>query len=165
MANVVLAPVHTRLLKSWTVLGASGVAGTPSSSTTAVLFATVSLAAAAMGPNGWLRIEAIYKFTGSAGTRTPIIKFGATNISASGIASSNLSTRLALVVANRNNQASQIIMPPSTVAQGFGNQTATVQTTAEDTSAAINVGFHGQVANAADSINLEAYIVELLYGA
>ena len=67
---------------------------------------------------------------------------------------------------NRGAQNVQIVQPVSGLSSPYGLQSTLLPANAAfDTSAAQNVTFHASVTNAADLVALDAYIVEVFYGA
>lgn len=165
MATIQLAPVHTRLLKSWTDVAHANLASSPHTGDTAMFtLASPTLPGGSMGPNGRCRITALWGFTGTAGTRTIAVNFGATQVWIVGsIAAATLSIIAQINIVNRNSQAAQIVSPA--VVAGYGSSISAAATPAIDTASDVTIAIRGQLASAADSETLEAYLIEVLYGA
>lgn len=150
---------------NWQVLARSFAAVSVTGTTTETTLATIAVPANAMGPNGVLRVTTYWSHTNNANTKTLRTKFGgATLVSPAPTASST--SRHLIEVANRNATNSQIV-PPNALAtsSAFGASGTAFSTFAIDTTAAQNITLTGQLANAADTITLEGYLVELSYGA
>lgn len=167
MATVQLAPVHTRLLKTWTTLAASAVAASHTGDTTETILATIPLAAGAMGANGIISCTTVWSITNSTNAKTLRGRLGGLSgtafqtiaVSTSG----QISYRDMRVLQNRNAQNSQIILLSTSESLGAG--TAAPTTMAVDTSVALDLVFTAQLANSGETITLEAYSVELYYTA
>lgn len=150
----------------WHVLAQSAVAVPVTGTTAETVMATIPIPAGAMGPNGAIRVTTVYSVgANNANNKFADVRFGGTGGTlywAANLANS-LSQRNQLVIQNRNSQSSQV----GGVAFGaLGTPQATgVTTSAVDTSAAVDLVISGANANAGDTITLESYIVEVLYGA
>lgn len=162
MTSVVLAPTHCKQLKTFTTIAVSAVAVPLTGTLIETTLATIALAAGAMGPNGIVRIWHLWSYTNSGNAKTPRIKFGGTAIFAPAPTTQN-SGQGVVLVRNRNAQYSQITGPAAYFGVG-GIATAPI-TMAIDTSIAQNILFTGQLANVGDTLTLEGYQVEVLYGA
>jgi hypothetical protein len=151
-----LAPIHTRLLKSRTLLAKSSIASSAWTGSTAESSAldTYAMPAATMGPNGIILITIGWTFTGTAGTKTAAVKLGGVNIMTFTATAAAVMSRQPFECLNRGSASSQVTMGPSSV----------IATTV-DTAAAQNITFHATLANAGDSAVLQAWFIELLYGA
>lgn len=147
------------------LLAQSGAAASHTGNTSETTLATITVPANAMGPNGALRVTTLWSVTNNANDKTPIIRFGGTGgtqylgspLSMSGTAIFQAMT----IIRNRNATNSQIGYDQATV-MTFGSSTNANQTSSVDTTAAADIVIRGQLANAADTITLEAYTVELL---
>lgn len=153
-------------LGAWCVLGASAVAATHTGDTLEAVLATVALPAGAVGANGILRVTSTWSYTNSANTKTPRIRLGGTTGSV--VLGPGVTTTASLVVQrliqNRNAQNSQVALG-SANANSFASSTGAPLTTSVDLSAAQDLVFSGQLANAGETITLEAYLVEVAYRA
>ena len=81
MANVVLSPVHTKLLKTWTVLAQAATRYTTQSTSAVQLGPTVTIPGGTLGPNGVLKIETWWDAVGTTNTKFVQVKFAGTNLS------------------------------------------------------------------------------------
>ena len=124
--------------------------------------ATINVPANIMGLNGRLRIHTIWSCTNNANVKTPSINFGGMSLLNSALASVAALGDEA-IVANRGVANSQIALSPATIAD-FGSSTNTDVTGAVDTTQNQLITIQGQLANAGDTLQLESYIVEVLYG-
>jgi hypothetical protein len=146
----------------WRVLGQSNVAASYTGGTSEQILGTVIVPAYPMGKNGRLRITASWSFTNNANAKTTRLRFGGLQA----YSQSNTSVaqhRPQIEIGNRNSLASQVVMIPGS-ATGFGQSTTATGTMTIDTSAASSVTITGQLADGADTITLESYIVEVMYG-
>jgi len=160
----------------WRVLASSNVA-TPRNSVngagdaTEATLVTVTVPAGAMGPNGLLRITTVWTYTNSANNKNIRVRLGAASAGLSGTSylavtqTTSASFRDQRQIGNRNAQNSQV--------GGFAGSTAFTQgsaanvTSAVDTSAASELVFTTAWggATSGETITLESYLVEILYGA
>ena len=144
------------------VLAQSAVPVPLTGSTGLTTLATVNVPANIMGLNGRLRIATIWSCTNNANNKTPSISFAGASL-----LSSALTTVNALmdeqIIANRGAANSQIALSPSTIAD-FGSSGNANVTTAIDTTQNQQILIQGQLANAGDTLQLESYLVEVLYG-
>lgn len=143
------------------VLAQSAVQVTHTGDTAEFTFATVTIPAGMMGANGAVYVEALFSMTNNANAKTPFIRFGGTNIAWGFGITGAASAKIGNTVQNRNAVNSQVCLSPSALGPFSSGASSAVQTMAIDTSQAVNITITGQLANAADSINLEAYRVEL----
>lgn len=137
--------------------GAAGVSHT--GDTVETTLATITIPAGAMGINGRIEVRCRWSFSGTAGTKTPRIKFGATTIVGTAAGATITAYRHNAEVANRGAANSQY-----TYIEGMNSSAASLMTTgtaAIDTTAAVNIAITGQLAAAADTIKLESYQVLL----
>lgn len=131
-------------------------------STTETTLDTVTIPAGTLGANGVVEIIALWTLTNNANNKTPIIRFG--GVSGTQYLAPVLTTtatfRSHVTIQNRNATNSQIGMNPAT-GTAFGTTTLAPQTSAVDTTAAVDIVFRGLLANAADSIALESMLVRV----
>lgn len=142
------------------LLAASGVAVSHTGDLVETTLATVTVPGGAMGPNGFVLVESLWRFTGSTNNKIMKIKFGGTNIV------SNTQNTLANVfwsdyrkVANRNSVSSQVFNFAANAFTSGG--TTAVGTAAKDTSADVSITFTAQLANTGETIVLEHYAVSV----
>ncbi len=154
----------------WQIIGASGVSSaTLTGTTTETALATVVVPGGAMGANGLLRITTLSSCSSSANNKTIRARIGGTSpttgasvlsvANTTGIAHMNQK-----VVWNRNSQSSQVGMTAA-VTNAFASNTGAVPTYSIDTSVDFNLMITGTLADIADSMALESYLVELCYQA
>jgi len=150
-------------LGSWRVLAASAVAAAHTGDTLETPLATIAIPAGAMGPNGQLRVTTQWSYTNSANGKTLRVRFGGgagTSYLAQAVAAT-ASAQFQNRIGNRGAANSQV----GNSNTAFGTTTAGVVTSAVDTSAGVNLVITGQVANTAETVTLESYLVELFHGA
>ena len=138
----------------------SALTGTTAETT----LATVSIPAGAMGPNGILRIYSLWSNTNNANSKTCRIRLG--GIGGTAVAAvANASIAVVedfRLIKNMNSVSSQVVAPAGK--QYVGISGSAVTTGAVDTSLAQDLVFTGQLANSADSLTLQMYLIELLPG-
>jgi hypothetical protein len=147
-----------RDLNSTQLLAASGAAVSVTGTTSLTTLATVTVPADAMGPNGALRITTTWSWTNNANNKTLTIVFGGTNHVGT-VATTIGEMRTCTDIINRNATNSQVNGGGNPNSFGFG---AGKVTSAADTTIAQNIDFKAQLANAADTVTLESYLVEIL---
>lgn len=152
-------------LGTWRVLAASAVAASNTGNTAETVLATVSIPAGALGPNGVLRVTSTWSHTNSANAKTPRIRLGGSSgtVICAPVLTTTGSLAIQRTVHNRNAQNSQVMMGAAS-SNTFATSTGAPLTASIDTSAAQDLVFTGQLANAGETITLEAYLVELLHG-
>lgn len=142
----------------------SGVETATTSSTSEASLTNCTIPAGIMRANDSLQIYVLYKFAGATSTRTPTVRYSATQGDTSG------GMALTVTAASSNTtvsfgQSVNVFNANSTSAQvgsfALGNSTAAVVTGAINTANASYVNFNCLVANAADSCRVEAYRVVL----
>lgn len=163
-STVQLAPIDARALNAWTILDVAAVQNFLTGSTTETTLATITLPAGAMGANGILRISSVWTMNSNANNKTLRHRLGGTAIAQLPLASPNIFYVANTLFRNRNAQNSQIVMPLN-AAGGMSSSAGALVSTAIDTSLSQSLTLTGQLANAGDQIALEAYFVELFYGA
>lgn len=147
----------------WRVIGASGVAVPVTGTTSETSLAGITIPANAMGPNGILRITALFSYTNSANNKTLRYRFGnglSGTIFAASVLTTTAATRLTQTIQNRNSASSQIggLVNGSLGGTSSASITGTIDTTASKT-----LTISGQLANTGETITLESYIVELAF--
>lgn len=147
-------------LKGVYVLGASAIGSSHTGSTTETTLATIAVPANAMGANGVLRITAQWGYSGGAGGWTPRIKFNGTSfIEPSAFANTSFRSP---ANADRNRNATNWQLGTALVQGNWGASPTAVVTSSHAATGALNITITGQLANAADTITLHAYTVELV---
>lgn len=157
-----LAPVHCKQLKTWTMIQASAVAVSVTGTLVETTLATIALPAVTLGPNGRFRLWHLWSFNNNANNKIFRVKFGASMIYQVG-RSTQQSEQAFTIIRNRNNQAIQI--GPPLVYDGIGTGGAAAIAYAIDTSLAQNITLTALLANVGDTVTLESYSLEVLYGA
>ena len=146
------------------VLAKSGVAVSNTGSTSEFTFATITIPANAIGPNGQVEIIALWSYTNSANAKTVRNRFGGTQInSITATTTANIQSYIRL--GNRNAANSQFVSGQGSAGGGFGSSATALGTAAIDTTAAVDITLTGQLASAAETITLESYLVRISYGA
>ena len=155
-------------LGAWHVLGATGVAASHTGDTSETVLANISLPAGAMGANGVVRVTALWTYTNSANNKTLRVRLGGLSgaaFQANVVSTSNVGVTQR-TIHNRNSLASQVgfnaTAPASFTTVGSGSPPATGTV---DTSVAQTIVLTGQLANAGETVTLEACLVELLHRA
>lgn len=146
------------------ILATSAVVVSHTGDTSEFVLGTVSIPAAWLGPNGSLRIPHQWSHTNNANTKTLRIRLGGIGGT---IIYSAAQTTVAQTLAetwlqNKNSHSAQVF-------GSIGNRTtdtvaivSQIGTAAVDTSAQVDIVFTSQCANAADSISLDRYVVEII---
>lgn len=149
----------------WRILGKSAVASSVTGTTTETTLATINVPAGAMGPNGQLRVTALWSMTNNANSKTARARLGAGGPQLfTSIVPSLASQRIIRELGNRNSQTSQVSYGAGITAS-TGTSTTAVSTFTVDTSAAFDLVLTGTLTNTGDTMTLEQYIVEVVYGA
>lgn len=149
----------------WYPLAKSAVAVNCPADTSEDILATVTIPAGAMGANGQLRVWSQWSYTNSANNKFLKIRLGGIGGTAHFAVAVTTSAEFSDFrhIANRNSQSSQIGGPGGS--SPFGSTSNPVSTSAIDTSASTTLVFTGQKVSSGETITLEAYGVDLLYGA
>ena len=140
------------------VVAQSGATATLTGSTSETTLATVVIPANAMGLNGVLRISVLWSYTNNANNKTLSLTFGGSLI-ATAVRTTTAVDEWLISLRNRNNQTAQVKAGASVPTPA---STTALQTFTVNTAASQNLVFTGTLANAADSIVLQGYTVEVL---
>ncbi|WP_059413444.1 hypothetical protein [Cupriavidus basilensis] len=137
----------------------SGAPVSVTGTTSETVLATIPIPAGAMGPNGALRVTALWSFTNGANAKSCVIRLGASQISLFSTTTTNSGQQQSVTRARgaTNSQVTQ-----GFGSTGFGTTTNSPVLTTVDMTSAQNVTLTGILTNASDTITLEAYTVELL---
>ena len=141
------------------VVGQSAVAVSHTGDANEFTFATITVPAKSMGPNGRVRITTLWTHTNSANNKTLKIKFGSTTYKTI-VDAASATDRFQAEIANRNATNSQV--GSAIDSGGFGTSGSAVVTSSEDTTANVTVAITGQLATSTETITLESYLVELM---
>lgn len=145
------------------VIAKSAVAVSGAANTNENTLATISIPAGSMGPNGVLRVYTSWACTNSANNKTFRIKLGSTSYGAQ-VSTTITGLTMSSVIQNRNDAASQIASSGvMSASSGLLSQLNTTGT--ENTASALNLTLTGQKASAGETLTLNNYMVELIYGA
>lgn len=141
------------------VLAHSAVAVSHAGDIIDTILVTVVIPGMLLGPNGGLRVTATFSVTNNANTKTMRVKFAGNSYLNAGVTASS-SYRAVVEIWNRNSQAVQIGGGPASGAEGAGG--AAIPASAVDTTIDQNLTFNAFLGNAADTITLESYTVEVI---
>ena len=162
------AATVARMGRTWEVIAQSAnpVNLTGAGSTTRSEMASVTIPGGAMGPNGCLRVEALWsRNSGGAGIVTPAVRHSDVNgiviLGNAGVGTSFDSYRLGVLIQNRGDESSQIYINSN----DFGSSSRSPSTTSFATASDWNLKFVGQTSDPSDTLTLERYVVEVCYGA
>ena len=149
------------------VIAQSAVAVSVGAVTTEVVLATITVPANAMGPNGVVEVWATWTNNNNANNKTAYIRVGGT---AGTIVYQNTNTTLVavtrpLIFCNVNSATSQKTHASAFLGSGVGTSGAGSTTSTVTTSSAWDLVISGQKAVAGDTLTLEAYSVQVTYGA
>lgn len=143
------------------VLAANAVAAPVTGTVAKTTLAAISIPAGSLGPNGVLRVTALWSTTSNANAKTIGAEFASGGTILNAAAASTASIQTKTILRNRNALNSQVSMTPANTS-GAGIDGNAVATFAVDFSVAQTLNFFGTLGNAADTITLEGYIVEVL---
>ena len=148
--------------KRWRILAQSSAPVSLTGTTTETTMATISVPKDRLGKNGMLRITATYSYPNNANNKITRVRFGGLQ-SYAATNTTTLQQRFQVEIGNRNSLTSQFTALAGAPI-GFGTSASAPVTMAIDTSVDQNVTLTGQLGNAADTMVLESYTVELCYG-
>jgi hypothetical protein len=151
------------------ILAQSAVAVSAPVDTTEDTLATIPVPANAMGANGILRISTLWSFTNNANSKTTRVRFsGGAGTIINGNTNNSVPTQDSLhTIKNRGVTNSQVgsmfgvVGAPGSTFAIISGPTAI----AADTAAATTIVITGQKATSTDTLTLESYCVEVLFGA
>lgn len=150
------------------VIARSAVQVATPADTSEDILATITTPAGALGPNGYIVVEGMAAFNNNANAKAIRVRFGGIGGTAY-LAATGFTTQLGIqwrtIIQNRNAANSQVGGSPYIVADSGTLFTTAKQTGAVDTTAATTLVITGQKAVAGDTLTLERYQVELVYGA
>ena len=143
------------------VIGQSAVPIAHTGTTVATSLAIIPVPANVMGPNGALRVSVWWSMTNNANSKNLNIRWGNgnTTIWSAGLASWAAAAGQ-VMVCNRGNAGSQLASATGTTAV-FGQLPGFV-TASEDTTIDQRIQITATLANAADTLTIERYLVEVL---
>lgn len=126
---------------------------------TETTLATVTVPAGTIGANGQIEIIALWSHTNNANNKTLRVKIGTSVLLLVAVTTTN-ATQSYTRFANRNSQAAQVLHPVGTL-NAFASVGTAHSTLTEDTAVDKNITFTAQLANVADSIGLESFIINV----
>ncbi len=162
-----LAQTFAAALSSWWIVGKSSVQVTCPANTTEDVLASVAIPGGQIGPNGAVRAMALWGNNNNANSKTGRIRYhtsaavGGTILQAQA-ATTTLYFQLLAEFGNQNSQSSQRYRAGVTYVGVGGSATATMAIDSGNTSYIV---FTGQKAVSGDTLTLDRYLVEILYGA
>lgn len=141
------------------ILAQSGAALSKTGDLVKTTLASIVVPANAMGHNGSIRLTTVWSMTNNANVKNVITQWGGTDIAT--LACASMATyREQRQITNRNALNSQVSFVSAF--GGWSNSAVAINTQAKDTSQNQTLGIAVQLANAADTITLESYLVELI---
>jgi hypothetical protein len=149
------------------ILAQSAVAVSGAADTAENTLATITVPANAMGPNGTLRIWTSWSYTNSANGKTLRVRFSG----ASGTQFMNPTVTASVVtsqitqITNRNATNSQVSASGANASGIVVGSGTALATSAVDTTVETTIVITGQKALGTETLTLERYLVELIYGA
>ncbi len=145
------------------VFAQSAVPVSVTGTTSETVLAKTPIPAGAMAPNGCLRVRYLYSCTSNANTKTFTIRLTGTAMRSFSV-TANSSVWEEINIWNRGALNNQVWQPGGAPAGngGGGTSGANPGTSSVNMAALQNLIIAGSLANAADTITLEAYTVELL---
>ncbi len=170
LAQTLLAQTTSRTFAKeagmWHPLAGSAVAASHTGNTNETALATVNIPAGALGPNGRLRIWEQWTFTNNGNNKSLRTRLG--GISGTQIYAAGFTTQIGytqiISVMNRNSASSQLFNNVSGSSGGIGQAGGTWPNTgAVDTSVSQDLVISAALSNAADTVTLEGYQVDILY--
>lgn len=131
--------------------------------TNETVLGTITVPGNAMGPNGFVEVDAHFSFTGT-NTKTARIRFnGLSGTTYHNLApTTQLSAHANVVIYNRNSASSQVSTGAGTA---FGASSLGAVTSSVDTTSDVNIVFTGQLTNTGETIAIEAASVKVTYRA
>lgn len=153
------------------IIASSGTASSTTNSATEVNLAVVTIPAGIMGTNGSLVIQVGYKYVGTAGTKTPIVRHSTSSGDTSAgtiiggnntVANTVLSQSSTPLIVRNSNSASAQIFPVTSAASGLqlaGSSPTALSTGAINTANASYININALTANSGDTAQVVWYTV------
>ena len=136
-----------------------GAAVSLTGTTSETTLASFTVKGGLVGANGKMKIWPLLSMTNNANAKTIRLKMDG-NVIYGNARTNESHIQFLTIVRNTNSQSSQKLSAGITV--GLGTSTAAITTLAVDTSADFNISVTGQLANAADSITLDGFFLEII---
>lgn len=150
-------------ISTWHLIAKSGAAVVHTGTTSSTALVTVTVPAGAMGPTGILRVTLVWSCSNTGNNKSLACLFGGNHFRT--IAqTTNISNREQFQIQNRNSQAAQVGHYNSASVGGWNPAAFAHVTSSVNTANAADLIVYGVLANAADTMTIESYSVELLYG-
>lgn len=155
-----------RVVNSRRILGYSVDPSTTLSTTTGeIQFSSVLVPANAMETKGRLQITTTWSNNNSANIKTPRVRFGPNNLTGTAFMALGVTTSIYISDFRQIMNTAANVQKGSLgvgTASGFGVSAGAPPAGAVDTTADAYVVFSGQLANGADLLSLQSYLVELI---
>lgn len=149
------------------ILAKSAVPVTTGNITSETVVATVPIAAGALGSNGQLRIHTSWAATNNANAKTIRARLG--GVSGVAFLSANITAvagcSAVTHIAQNNSTFAQVGSSHVITTGGYAIANAQGSTAAADTASAADLVITAQKGTGTDTLTLQSYLVELLYGA
>lgn len=146
--------------RQWQIIDAGAVPVTNTGNTNNTPLRVVTVPGGMLGPDGMLKVTATYSANNNANTKTPRVRLGASSLFSAGLnAWTTLTVHLMLWA--RASETSQVCTPIN-VGNIWGSSAQAVVLTTFDMRQDQTISIDSQLANAADTMTLEAWCVELL---
>lgn len=158
--NAATAQACTKNLNTWYAVCHSGVTSAVTGTTSETTLATCAIPANSLGANGSIKVTAVTSQNNNANAKTFQVRFDGNSHYAVGLANT-LSGNYQITINNKNATNSQVSV--GDFLQSFNAAAVAVHTTATDTTASKNITLTGTLANSADNITLQYYIIEVLF--
>jgi len=146
------------------LLSASAVPLLLTGTTAETALAEIQIPGGALGPHGIVRLTSSWSWTANANNKTLRTRLGglAGTILRSTVQTTNLMIFEIVMFGNQGAANSQKVFQPLSTVTPFNVSSAAQPTAAIDTSLTQSLVISGQLANAGDSVTLEAYLLELI---
>lgn len=142
-------------------LAQSGVAASITGTVNETTLATIVIPGGMMGPNGAIRVTAVWSHTDSANTKRLVVTFGGVTYQYAS-ATNSASYQTQAVIRNRNSMASQVGVGSNVV--GYAGTVTPIVTSSLDTSQDQILLIRGKPGAVGETVTLEGYTVEILPG-
>lgn len=164
MADIAAAEAPGGVAGRWYGIAASGAAVSHTGDTAETALATVTIPAAVLGANGLVRVHALWGCSSSGNNKTFRARWSTISgtIFRTRTQTTDILTSEHLLIQNRNATNSQVATASDANQAGWADSTGSPVTAAIDTTAATTLLLTGQLADAGDSITLQAYLVEVM---
>jgi|GEM_PF-2577904 len=156
------ATLSTRLVKGVYVLGSGATSTSVTGTTSETALATISVPANVMGTNGILRVTSQWSYTNSANNKTLRTRLGGLSGTSfwGRVLTTSAGIRVQQEIQNQNSANSQIAFNAGS--QSWDITSGAAATGSVDTTSTQSLVLTAQLANSAETITLERYLVELI---